>query len=306
MTIQQLTYFKEIAITKNYTQAAANLYIAQPSISHSIQKLEDELNVPLFIRNPNKTIELTSYGKAFLPVAEKVLGTLREGTAEIAQLRNPYSGIVKIACAFGSSYEIFLQLLQNFKHAEHSKDIVLRPTIIHEAENFSSMLPSGDIDILLAVNVFGPQIQSAPLAKEELMVYIPNSNPLSKQPSVKLSDLKQEVLLAPSASSTLYKWIMKMYKDEGITPQLSMLEADSSNWDALLSTIIYEQEKICIFPHVPVHFNYITPVRLDHPMNTRPISIAWATNRSLSPVIRYVRDWCIDTCKEYYPQNISI
>ncbi len=299
MTIQQLTYFREIAVTRNYTQAAANLYVAQPSISHSIQKLEDELNVPLFIRNPNKTIELTRYGKAFLPTAEKVLDTIREGTAEIEHLRNPYSGIVKIASAFASSYEPFLYLLQAFSATEHSRDIVLRPIVIHDAENFLSLLPSGDIDLLMAVNVSGSQIQSVPFIYEELMAYIPNSNPLSQAKSVKLSELEPFELLAPAQDAPLHEWILDMYRSEGLSPQVSVLDTtEKSNWDSLLSTIVYDQKKVCIFPRVPVRFKYITPVPIDHPMNSRPVSIAWATNRALSPAVRYVRDYIINLFKK--------
>ena len=299
MTIQQLTYFKEIAATRNYTQAAANLYIAQPTISHSIQKLEDELNVPLFIRNPNKTIELTSFGKAFLPYAEKVLNTLQQGTEEIEQLRNPYSGIVKIAGAFGSSMSVFQHLLENFRESEHSDGISLRPVVIHEPENFSSCLPSGEVDLLVAVNVSGPEIQSQPLAYERLMVYLPNSNPLSRKESLKLADLREEIFLTPGVNSTLYKWIMDMFQSDGLTPQLSTMDAENRNWASLLTTIACEQ-KVCIFPSLPVSFNNITAVPLDHPMNKRLISIAWATNRALSPAVRYVRQWCIDFCKEHY------
>lgn len=300
MTIQQLTYFKEIATTKNFTQAATNLYIAQPTISHSIQKLEEELNVPLFIRNPNKTIELTSFGKTFLPYTERVLDTLQEGTAEIERLRDPYSGIVKIAGAFGSSMGVFQCLLENFRTAEHSDGISLRPIVIHEPENFASSLPSGDIDILLAVNVFGPEIQSQPLAYEELLVYMPTINPLSKKASVKLSDLQGETLLSPNASSTLYKWIMEMYREDELIPQVSTMDTENSNWASILTTIVCEQQKVCIFPRLPVTFNNISTVPLEHSMNKRLISIAWATNRALSPAVRYVRDWCIAFCKEYY------
>lgn len=300
MTIQQLIYFREIALTKNYTQAAANLYVAQPSISHAIQKLEEELNVPLFLRQPNKSIELTMYGKALLPVAEKILTTMNEGTAEIARLRNPYSGIVRIGCAFGSSYEIFMQILHNFHKAEHSNDIILRPVIIHDAMNFLSMLSSGDIDLLLAVNISDTHIQSTPLCYEELIVYIPNSNPLSKKSFVTLNDLKQETLLIPSATYSLQKYILQMYKMEGFTPQFSMLDGEFDNWAVVLSALVYEREKICIFPKLPLKFNNITPVPLVHRMNRRPINIAWATNRELSTATRYVKDWCLDFCREYY------
>ncbi len=304
MTIQQLTYFREIAVTRNYTQAAANLFVAQPSISHSIQKLEDELNVPLFIRQANKSIDLTVYGKALLPIAEKILNAHDEGIAEITRLRNPNSGIVKIACAYSSSYHVLLHLLHSFKSAERSNDIVLRPLIIHDLEksgNFSSMLSSGDIDLMLAVNITGPNIQSVPLAYEELVVFIPNTNPLSKRSFVTLNDLRNETLVMSSETVSLNKWTMKMYQHDGIEPQIHMLDDHYDNFASLLASLVYEQEKIHIAPKSTTQYETLTSVPLVHHMNKRAINLAWANNRELSSAVNYVKDWCIDFLRDTSP-----
>ena len=48
MNLQQLYYFQAISRLKNYTKAAEQLCITQPSLSHAIHLLETELGVPLF------------------------------------------------------------------------------------------------------------------------------------------------------------------------------------------------------------------------------------------------------------------
>lgn len=45
MNLRQLQYFKTIAELEHYTRAAEKLYVSQSNLSHSIQELEDELNV---------------------------------------------------------------------------------------------------------------------------------------------------------------------------------------------------------------------------------------------------------------------
>ena len=50
MTLQQLIYFNAIARLKSYTQAANELFVSQPNLSHAISKLEEELGKPLLIR----------------------------------------------------------------------------------------------------------------------------------------------------------------------------------------------------------------------------------------------------------------
>ena len=50
MNLQQLYYFKTIAELEHYTKASQMLNITQSSLSHSINDLEKELGVLLFIR----------------------------------------------------------------------------------------------------------------------------------------------------------------------------------------------------------------------------------------------------------------
>ena len=78
MTLQQLKYFLEIAKTKNFSTAAKNLFVAQSSVSYAIHELEQELKVPLFVRDVNRKVTLTEYGEKYLPYAERIFNLLDE------------------------------------------------------------------------------------------------------------------------------------------------------------------------------------------------------------------------------------
>ena len=54
MDITQLQYFKVIAETGSLTKAAKTLHISQPAMSAMLKKFEEELNVELFDRSPNR------------------------------------------------------------------------------------------------------------------------------------------------------------------------------------------------------------------------------------------------------------
>ncbi len=68
MDLLQLKYFQVAAQLEHMTRAAERLSIAQPSLSQSIAKLEEELGVPLFDRQ-GRRIQLNQFGRVFLKLA---------------------------------------------------------------------------------------------------------------------------------------------------------------------------------------------------------------------------------------------
>ena len=72
MTLKQLRYITVVADIGNITEAAKKLFIAQPSLTASIQELEKEYGITIFNRS-KKGIELTQEGEEFLGYARQVL-----------------------------------------------------------------------------------------------------------------------------------------------------------------------------------------------------------------------------------------
>ena len=68
MNLYHLRYFVTLAHLEHYTKAADVLAITQPSLSHAISSLEEELGVKLFEKN-GRNVSLTKYGKSFLKVS---------------------------------------------------------------------------------------------------------------------------------------------------------------------------------------------------------------------------------------------
>ena len=77
MELHQLRYFCAVARAGNFTRAAEEQHVAQPSLSQQVRKLEDELGAKLFDRFP-RFARLTDFGKAFLPKAGEILRRVGE------------------------------------------------------------------------------------------------------------------------------------------------------------------------------------------------------------------------------------
>jgi DNA-binding transcriptional LysR family regulator len=75
MNTLHFKYAVEVERTRSITQAAENLFMAQPNLSKAIKELEDTLGIEIFERTP-KGVVPTSKGAEFLVYAKNVLDQL--------------------------------------------------------------------------------------------------------------------------------------------------------------------------------------------------------------------------------------
>ena len=114
MTLQQLTYFLAAAEHGSFSAAAQSLFMAQPSLSDQIRRLEAELGVSLFTR-VGRGLELTEAGRLFLPHASRTLATAREASESVREVRELEGGTVEFG-TFGSAHHYLLAgLVEDFR-----------------------------------------------------------------------------------------------------------------------------------------------------------------------------------------------
>ena len=82
MELRSLHYFVRIAELGSITRAAAHLQIAQPALTRHVQRLEDELDTPLFTR-ANRGVRLTEAGHKLLENAQRILRDVERAGDEI-------------------------------------------------------------------------------------------------------------------------------------------------------------------------------------------------------------------------------
>lgn len=96
MTITQLQYVLAVAEHQNFTQAAAQCFVTQPTLSMQIQKLEDELDVQLFNRN-KKPIQLTPIGRKIVDQAKIIVDESNRINDIVHQQKGFIGGEFKLA-----------------------------------------------------------------------------------------------------------------------------------------------------------------------------------------------------------------
>jgi DNA-binding transcriptional LysR family regulator len=96
MDFHQLRVFIEVAKQKNFSRAAENVFLSQPTISAHIKALEDEIGLPLLDRSLRE-IKLTVAGKTLLRYAHELLEIKEEALASIQKKYAIIEGHLKMS-----------------------------------------------------------------------------------------------------------------------------------------------------------------------------------------------------------------
>lgn len=113
MNLKQLYYFKRLAETEHYTEAASSLFITQPSLSHAISELEKELGVALFARK-GRNVKITQNGKRFLPYVEDALASLENGRMTLQKNSDENKENIRIAFIYTMGEHVVPQLINKY------------------------------------------------------------------------------------------------------------------------------------------------------------------------------------------------
>lgn len=113
MDIRTLRYFDEIARAGTISKAAENLHISQPPLSRSMQLLEEELGVPLFIRGKRR-ITLTPEGQFLRKRAEQMIALADMTLEQIGEMSGKVTGKVYLGSNESISLGMMPRMLMEF------------------------------------------------------------------------------------------------------------------------------------------------------------------------------------------------
>jgi LysR family hydrogen peroxide-inducible transcriptional activator len=185
MEIHQLRYFCAVAKTGNFTRAAEQEHIAQPSLSQQIMKLEEELGTKLFDRL-GRTARLTHFGDAFLPRAQAILRDIDEARCQVREMAGMDAGRVSLGAIATIAPYLLPQGLSGFcrKYPE------IQLTVMEDVTSvLLTQLREGNLDLaLLAYPVPGNDLVYEEVLSEPMYLVVPNSHRIA---SSKLSSLRE-------------------------------------------------------------------------------------------------------------------
>jgi LysR family hydrogen peroxide-inducible transcriptional activator len=197
MTLSELRFVVAVAKEKNFRRAASKCFVSQPALSLAIKKLEDELNVSLFERNPIE-VTITDIGGKIVAQANIILEEVEKIKIYAKSGGDPLDGLIKVGMIHSVGPYLLPQIIPILRKLAPKMPLEVEENITSSLE---LQLKNGQIDtaiIALPFNISG--IQIVPLYKEEFVVAVPNNHLWAKRKNIDPKELSDEkVLLLNSA-----------------------------------------------------------------------------------------------------------
>lgn len=295
MNLSQLYYFRKLAELQHYTRAAKELFISQPTLSHAISSLEDDLGVKLF-EKAGRNVRLTDAGQQFKEYVDSALGTLDEGIAALKKRQGRLSGTV----CFGAVATVHADFLPAAVLAYRRKRGSLIDLRITQAQTKDLMegVRNGDLEFALASEGHHEEgFTFTPLFSQQLVVAVTQGHPLANRKSVTMADLRGLDIYTYREGTTIGNAIDHFLSDLGYGPHDLHLNRDSDD-EVMLGSIAANEPVAALALRTSglAPYRNLKTIPLDEPGadDFYHIGILQLTNARLSPVAQDLVDFLKD------------
>lgn len=233
-------YVLAVAKTGNFSRAAENLYISQPSLSASIRRLENQIGTPLFDRSTHP-VRLTSCGEAYLRSAIAIRTAEERFSDFLEDYGSCRTGSLTLG---GSNMNIAFtlpKLIKQFRKAYPNIIVSVEEGNINELK---SMVLEGKLDLivdsgnadetLFSVHPYIPEnlVLSVPgdfACNEQITEYVMRREDIladrhlsSEQPELPLKKVKDVPFVCTTPETDTYRRSMQLCQRAGFSPNITL------------------------------------------------------------------------------------
>jgi LysR family transcriptional regulator, hydrogen peroxide-inducible genes activator len=277
MTLTELRYIVAVARERHFGRAAEACFVSQPTLSVSIKKLEEELDVRIFERGSSE-VSVTPLGQEIVRQAQAVLEQASQ-VKEIAKRgKDPIAGPLRLGVIYTIGPYLLPDLVRKAIERVPQMPLVLQ-------ENFTArlleMLRTGELDCAIMAEPFPDAgLALAPLYDEPFMVALPRAHPLASRSSISAEELKRETMLLLGTGHCFRDHVLE------VCPEYARFSSDAegirkSFEGSSLETIKYMVASgmgITVVPQLSVHkdpSDHVTYIPFAAPVPTRRVVLVW-------------------------------
>jgi DNA-binding transcriptional LysR family regulator len=191
--MHQVRYFLAVARALNFTRAADDCNVAQPSLTRAIKQLEAELGGDLFRRE--RPVQLTELGQRMQPLLQQCYEAASGARSLAASLKSGDVGALRIALTHSIDLSLLIPYLDQIKRQFNRLEFRF---LRGDSEQVGEFLKSGEAELGIAAELGSDwdRLDVWPLFTEGFEVVVNGQHPLASRDSISFDDLRSEQLLS--------------------------------------------------------------------------------------------------------------
>jgi DNA-binding transcriptional LysR family regulator len=230
LDLKLLTTFREVAVRRSFSDAAAALSFTQPAVSQHIGRLEESLGTRLLERDA-RGVSLTRSGEVLLRHAALLLDAGRRAEEDVRLAAGIGRARVRVAAFPSAAAGLLPGATRELRSRRPDAELVLQ--VLEEVAALDA-LQAGRADVALIVESElspskpRPGVEYLPVCSDELRLAVPADHPLATRTSVALEELRDEAFLITEVAGTCAdsNVVLHAFRDAGYEPNVSFASDD--------------------------------------------------------------------------------
>jgi DNA-binding transcriptional LysR family regulator len=219
--LRHLKYFLAVAEERQFTRAAARLFMEQPPLSQQIRAFETELGFDVFSRLP-RGVELTSAGESLATDVPQILAMLDQAIRKASRIARGELGAIAVGMTSSAAFHpLSLALVRDFR-AQYP-DVAIDLVELNAAEIIERMMTGAIQTAILRKPIDTPEgLHFDRLVDEQMVVVLPGAHPLAGAKRARLKQLASEsfVLVRRPGAPGLYADLLTACRAAGFEPSV--------------------------------------------------------------------------------------
>jgi LysR family hydrogen peroxide-inducible transcriptional activator len=228
MELHQLRYFVAVAQTGNFSRAADQCLVSQPSLSQQILKLERQVGHRLLDRLGRKAVP-TDAGRLLLERARAILASVDDTHQRLKNFDQLDGGRLAIGAIPTIAPYVLPEALQQFLRRHPDVELTVQEDL---TQHLLASSVAGELDLALAaLPLVDDRLAVEPLFSEPLVLAVPRGHRLLKRRKITIDDVREERFIVLDEMHCLGEQILSFCREEGChriacrSTQLSTVQA---------------------------------------------------------------------------------
>lgn len=219
--LRALRYFVAVAEHLNFSEAAKELFVAQPAVSQQIGHLEKQLGVRLFYRDKH-SVRLTAAGAVLLQDAREILEKVSDSVERVRWAEHGMVGTVKIGALSAPVRTLLPRLIRRIRATHPGIQLLVN---FYQVGHILEHLRADSLDMAFTLSMGLENLGGLArrvLGTEPHCVIVPYDHPLAGRDRVSMAELRHErfVMLDRQESPPGFDLVLAACKNHGFSPNI--------------------------------------------------------------------------------------